>query len=497
MVTRSRELEEIFSSHAEWLLVAENGKSFSLNRSEVEFSEDDGKTVIAILDDSGYKYFRVNSFAYENSDLELFVAGRFGKGDEVLRIVPRTPASELAANIEAARLEEANRIAAVLAEGLPEYTVRRVALHHDNGRLAQINCELNANSRALALSDLTASMSAEMLLTTAIRALQDAQARLKKPSKEVWLIAAKKTARNLQRLRALLTTKAQSSIRVFEISPPGGLQLIKERRRISFSELWRDKPSKLSLPPNLDLSETASALTDLAPEKSDVIFSKQGETIRFYGLPFARARTLLGKEKAWFGIDRERRLLSEENRSDLDVLVSDLETYRSHDCANKRHELFRLAPEAWLESILRGNIKLLDANLILSPIYHQFRAASDKIDLLAIRKDGRLVIIELKTSPDREMVFQAADYWRKIELQRRRGELKKANLFGGIEIIDKPALVYAVAPALCFHRDFDLFARMIAKEIEIWRFELHENWRKEIKVLARRDHSSTLSRTNL
>ncbi|HEV8590568.1 MAG TPA: hypothetical protein VGQ55_00585, partial [Pyrinomonadaceae bacterium] len=219
--------------------------------------------------------------------------------------------------------------------------------------------------------------------------------------------------------------------------------------------------------------------------------------IRFHGLPFARVRTLLGKEKAWFGIDRERRQLSEENRSDLDVLVSDLETYRSHDCANKRHELFRLAPEAWLESVLRRNIKLLDANLILSPIYNQFRAASDKIDLLAIRKDGRLVIIELKTSPDREMVFQAADYWRKIELQRRRGELKKANLFGGIEVIDKPALVYAVAPALCFHHDFDLFARMIAKEIEIWRFELHENWRKEVKVLARRDYSSTLSRTNL
>ena len=97
-----------------------------------------------------------------------------------------------------------------------------------------------------------------------------------------------------------------------------------------------------------------------------------------------------------------------------------------------------LASEAWLESILRRNIKLLDANLILSPIYNQFRSSNDKIDLLAIRKDGRLVIIEIKTSPDRDMIFQAADYWRKIELQRRRGVLAEARLFGS-QAIARPS----------------------------------------------------------
>ena len=60
-------------------------------------------------------------------------------------------------------------------------------------------------------------------------------------------------------------------------------------------------------------------------------------------------------------------------------------------------------------------------------IYNQFRAERDKIDLLALRKDGRLIIIELKVAPDREMIFQAADYWRKIELQRRKGNLQKAE----------------------------------------------------------------------
>ena len=39
------------------------------------------------------------------------------------------------------------------------------------------------------------------------------------------------------------------------------------------------------------------------------------------------------------------------------------------------------------------------------------------MDLLALRQDGRLVVIELKVSEDREHVLQGADYWRRVELQ--------------------------------------------------------------------------------
>ena len=70
-------------------------------------------------------------------------------------------------------------------------------------------------------------------------------------------------------------------------------------------------------------------------------------------------------------------------------------------------------------------------------------------------------------------------------MQRRKGELAKAGLFEGREIIDRPALVYVVAPALSFHRDFETFARMLAPEIEMWRWELHEDWRENLKVIGR------------
>jgi hypothetical protein len=106
--------------------------------------------------------------------------------------------------------------------------------------------------------------------------------------------------------------------------------------------------------------------------------------------------------------------------------------------------------------------------------------------LLALRKDGRLIVIELKVAPDREMIFQAADYWRKIERQRRAGNLQKARVFGDLEIADRPTIVYLVAPTLSYHRDFEFFSSTIAPEIEIHRFNLAENWREDFKVLERR-----------
>ena len=125
------------------------------------------------------------------------------------------------------------------------------------------------------------------------------------------------------------------------------------------------------------------------------------------------------------------------------------------------------------------------SNLFLSPIYNQFRTAREKIDLLALRKDGRLIIIELKINPDQDMVLQAVDYWRRVELQRRSGLLNRADLFEGRKIADRPTMIYLVAPVLGFHSKTREIAGMVARSIDIVRFDLAENWREEIKVIRR------------
>ncbi|MEP6787957.1 MAG: hypothetical protein ABJB40_05965, partial [Acidobacteriota bacterium] len=393
--------------------------------------------------------------------------------------------------------EKANEIAGLIALNFPGTKLGRVALNEANGRLAHINFDTSDKVPMVAIADVTVSLTVEAIFTAAILWLEKLGLRKKKPVNDIWIICEKRQAKNAQKLHALLSERWKGKITVIEIDrksdPPRLIQLPKRKIR----ELWREKAPKLKLAERPELSETSQRIIELSPDNIDIIYSKQGETLRFMGLPFARVRTMMGQEKAWFGVGNEKRILTAENWADMVGLVDLLEVNRTADTPNKRHEYYRTAPEAWLESILRCNINLLDANLILSPIYNQFRSSNDKIDLLALRRDGRLVIIELKTQPDREMIFQAADYWQKIELQRRRGVLASADLFDGREIADKPAIIYLAAPAWSFHRDFEFFARTIAAEVELWRFELHENWRENVKVLARQNYAeATVGFTN-
>ena len=475
----ANELRTRIDSHFEWLLVREGGRTFPLRKTEIDVTCSAGKVRFGVFDDSGFEVTDVRSIKLDGDQLVLDLSSQCS-----VSLIPRASARDLTRAIELARLERANAIAAALIDTFPGYKLSRVALNAENARLAQIIIVDTLKRETAVLADVTATMIHGAVMTTAMLWFEKLRSR-KKPISQLWIAADRKQARNLRTLHGLLNEQVSAQFRVFEISAGPILELKELKRPTS---LWREKPKKISLPSEMKPTDTARRILELSPKRIDVIYSKQGETLRFLGLPFARVRTVAGHERAWFGIDRVRRPLNETSWSDLVALLEDLETYRDPGTPNSRHEFYRMSSEAWLESILRRNIRRLDANLILSPIYNQFRASADKIDLLAIRRDGRLIIIELKTSPDREMVFQAADYWRKIEMQRRRGELARVRAFGDMEILDKPALVYAVAPALSFHGDFGYFASSLRSEIEVWRFELREDWRSEIKVLARRNY---------
>jgi len=483
------ELREIVAGHHEWLLVRDSHKTFPLEKHEIDISQDGERARFGFLDEKGFHSWRLNGFKCDGSEVAIDVAGAFARKQEVMRLVPRILASELAAEIEHARLEKANEIAAMVVDNFPGAKLGRVALNTENGRLAQIMFDSASKQPTAAIADITATLTVETVFTAAILWLEKLGLRRKKPVLDIWIICEKRQAKQAQKLHALLTEQWKEKISIVEIDRRVEPLTLRHRPKHKIRELWREKARQLAVPEHRQLSETSQKIIKLAPDKIDVVCSKQGETLRFMGLPFARVRSLLEKEKAWFGVGRARHVLSDESWDDLIEMIDVLDHSRSSSAPNKRHEYYRAAPEAWLESILRRKISLIDANLVLSPIYDQFRSLNDKIDLLALRKDGRLVIIELKTQPDREMVFQAADYWRKIELQRRRGTLAAADLFDGREILDKAALIYLVAPAWSFHRDFEFFARTLSSEIDLWRFELHENWRECVRVVARTSYA--------
>jgi hypothetical protein len=469
------EIRKRLDSQIEWLLIRSSGQTFSFQNTEIEITFERGKTLFGFLDDKGFQTWRVVDYKISPFEISLNLSRNFGRETEKLKLVPRVSASELSATVELARLEKANNLGKLIEENVRGARLVRVDLNEENGRFAQIIFENSNRKQIAALADVSETLTPEILVSSAIVWLAKSR---RKPFEAIWILSEKRAAKDLQKLHALLKDSWKAKIKIVEIPN------LKELSSLSISQLWKAKPKEIRLAETAQISQTARKIIALAPDEIDIIFNKNGETLRFLGLPLARVRKVFETEKVWLGVERNRQILSEENWKDLLELVENLKTYRRFDSPNKRHAFYTLAPEAWLEAILRRNIKLLDANLVLSPLYHQFRAERDKIDLLALRRDGRLVIIEIKTAPDREMIFQAADYWRKIERQRRAGNLRK--IFGDAKISDKPPLVYLVAPTLSFHRDFEFLANTISPEIELYRFDLNENWREEIKAKVKR-----------
>ncbi len=478
-------LLNLLNANNEWLITGPSGAAFSLRSNEIEIETAADKILISFIDKEGFQTWRIAGIEFDRSKILLDLSRNFGTENLRFELVPRTLAAEFSETVEIARLQRANDIAKRLIAKFPGGKLIRVELNRENGRFAQIILENKDHLRSAIISDVSESLSPELLLAFAVIWFSRIGRRKKDPIVRILILSEKNIAGKLQKLHACLTGDWKEKVRIYEISGNNLEAKIVETKPLKISGLWRYKPRKLNFLKNSKLTETSREIIKLAPFETDHIYSKNGETLRYLGLPFLRTRRISGEEKAWFGVEKDREILNEGSYEDFFGFFKQLKIYRTFNTPNSQHIFYQMAPEAWLESILRQNIKLLDSNLILSPIYNQFRTSQDKIDLLALRRDGRLVIIELKVSADREMIFQAVDYWRKIELQRRKGDLNKANLFGELEIADKPAIVYLVAPTLSYHRDFEFLSKTISQEIEIFRFDLAENWRENLKVLGR------------
>ena len=204
--------------------------------------------------------------------------------------MPRVSAGELSQAVELARLEKANRIARLIVAGNPKSKLVRVALNEENGRFAQIIFEHSNRIQTTVLADVAEHAAPENFLTTAILWSVKLQNRKQKPINTIWILAETKLYKNLRKLHALLDKNWQSKILVKEISRHAKTQTaeIRDAPPIAFSSVCREKPPKVAMAENLETSRIAAEIIKLAPEKIDALFAKHGETLRFFGLPFAR-----------------------------------------------------------------------------------------------------------------------------------------------------------------------------------------------------------------
>ena len=146
-------------------------------------------------------------------------------------------------------------------------------------------------------------------------------------------------------------------------------------------------------------------------------------------------------------------------------------------------------PEAWLEARVRADIESLDATLLAQPVYGQVAqfAGGDRgiIDLLAVDRDGRLAVIELKVDQDIHLPLQALDYWMRVKWHLDRGEIAGSGHFTGIRLGAEAPRLLLVAPAMEFHPSNETVLGFFSADIPIERIGLGVQWRQELRVMFR------------
>jgi len=446
-MSRLRTLKNLLENK-EWILVYPNGKQVLLKDFEIE--ERFGKIIFTFSDNDAFSVWRIESFEPEGEKILLAASRNFGREKLALTLAP----AKLESSLEA----EIRKIAELFTEKI-KLKIKRLKLYSKH--IAKVFFEQRENQHVLLIG---LDESVEKLLTKAI--LEKRRWENRKIS-----VAVYDQVEKLQALYSLLRDYWKDQISIYKISSE--LKIEKIDSSVSI------KPAKISFAKKREINRLIRNFFD--EERMQVLPLKNEELICFLGLPFASIRD----GKIWFGVEEDKRkLLTQENYFELCDLIKTLKDYRCFNSLNKRHEFYRLMPEKWLEFVLRKNIKLLDSELALSPVYEQLSLDKERIDLLAVRQDGRLVVIELKISESCELLFQALNYWWKIENARQSGTLNK--IFPGFEVYKKRPIIYLVSPILSFHKDLDFLASTIIPEVEIFRLGLNQDWRREIRVLEKR-----------
>ena len=170
-----------------------------------------------------------------------------------------------------------------------------------------------------------------------------------------------------------------------------------------------------------------------------------------------------------------------------------LRRFRSPEPPEAHHPLYRAQAERWLESLILEDPARIEPRLDPRFVYSQVPAFSftDRavLDLLGATRDGRLVVLELKVDEDLQLLPQALDYWLRVRWHREQGDLEALGYFPGLPLGDRPPLLYLVAPGLRFHPATETLLRFVARDVDIVRVGLNEEWRKGLRVLFRQERS--------
>jgi hypothetical protein len=242
-------------------------------------------------------------------------------------------------------------------------------------------------------------------------------------------------------------------------------------------------------------AESIEKIRSILPNCEVAVLSPAELAFRWRGLEFARARmgaeaeTFRSRQEIVFGVGAEERVLDHRNWALFVELLTAVRDIR-HPYGPRQHALFRMHSERWLESLVVGDVSLIDERLEPKILYSQVPAfsAADRamIDVLTTTREGRLAVVELKADEDIHLPLQGLDYWSRVEWHHARGEFQRFGYYPGRELSADAPLLFLVAPALHVHPATEVLLRYIAPEIE-WEFvAIDERWREGVKVVFRK-----------
>ena len=239
------------------------------------------------------------------------------------------------------------------------------------------------------------------------------------------------------------------------------------------------------LPP--DCAMLVESVRRLAPDQIEAHHRGPWVSLSIRGLEVARV--WINRRRVEFGIGEARLKLDHRNEQELDRLIKETISRRRPESEFRNEMMFRFQPERWLESIISRDVTALDSTLDPRFVYSQVPTYRGEqrtfIDLLAVTREGRLVVMELKVSEETEFPFQALDYWLRVEWHRSRGDFHRRGYFEGLSLVDAPPLLYLVAPLFRFHETTKLIATSIHQRVPVYRIGINEDWRRGVKVLLR------------
>jgi hypothetical protein len=486
-------------------LLAGDAVLTNLTRDQFEFCLEWGKLIFAWWDEEHSQNLRVSAYQIDRAEVRLRVTRGIGRETAVLslRDCEKWRGAHENLSLTARRKSYAQMLADLLTSNYPDLRLQRATTGADRarsgrGRFARLSLRLHDEIiLAIGVSDAESQADVDRIVAAGLIWLAGFNGG-REPlhqAKRVWFCVPQQRSNTvIERLALIDISHLGASVECCEVDEKG--EELTAVRPSTQDELLNSHPRELRWPGDADECDGwRERIVHLAPHLIEVRRRPAHDGVGFSinGLEFARVVGREGREVR-FGVAGAQpggaaRPLTEANFDDLGNLVSEIIRYRSIDSPDRRHMFYRLREEAWLESMLRREIRALDGSLDDRFVYSQIPAwrADERsvIDLLTIDHEGRLVVIEIKTAEDPQLPLQGGDYWLRVEQARLRGEFEKRRMFAGIEIADRSALLYLVAPRLRFHRTFATVARCLVSQIEAYQIGLNANWRAGIRVHSR------------